>query len=63
MAPSGCGRPEAELDDEAILQGPPEALDPAFGLRRVGRDVSDSELSQDAAELGRMLGALEFFVE
>ena len=54
---------QMELDDEAILQGPPEALDPAFGLRRASRDVPDPELPQDAAELGRMLGALQFFVE
>ena len=59
----GADAREAELDDEAILQGPPEALDPAFGLRRAGRDVPDPELPQDAAELGRMLGALQFFVE
>jgi hypothetical protein len=49
---------EAELDDEAVLQGAPEPFDAAFGLRRAGRDVADAEVVKDAAELGRMLGAL-----
>ena len=54
---------EAELRDEAILQGLPESLDPAFGLGGVRGDVADAEVPQDLAELGRMLGALELFLE
>ena len=57
VAPSGVRTPcEAELDDEAILQGPPKALDPAFGLRRASRDVPDPELPQDAGRTGSDAG-------
>ena len=54
---------EPELDDEAVLQGAPEAFDAALGLRRAGRDVADAEVVEDAAEVGRMLGALELFLQ
>ena len=54
---------EAQLGDEAILQGLPEPFDAALGLGRVGRDVADAEVPQDLAELGGMLGALELFLE
>ena len=54
---------EAQLGDEAILQGGPEPFDAALGLGRVGGDVADAEVPQDAAELGGMLRALQFFLE
>jgi hypothetical protein len=54
---------EAELGDEAILEGVPESLDAALGLGRVGDDVADPEVPQDLAELGRMLPALQLFLE
>jgi hypothetical protein len=47
---------EPELDDEAVLQRAPEALDAVLGLRRAGRDVADAQVVQDAAEVGRVLG-------
>jgi len=53
----------AQLGDEAILQGFPEALDAALGLGRVGADVADAEVAENLAELGRVLGALELFLE
>ena len=52
----------AQLGDEAVLQGFPEALDAALGLGRVGADVADREVSQDLAELGGVLGALELLL-
>ena len=54
---------EAELGDEAILEGVPESLDAALGLGRVGGDVADPEVPQDLAELGGMLPALQLFLE
>jgi len=53
----------SQLGDEAILQGFPEALDAALGLGRVGADVADAEVAENLAELGRVLGALELFLE
>ena len=58
-----CDAAQAELDDEAILQGAPEPLDAALGLGRVGGDVADAEVPQDLAEVGGVLGALELFLE
>jgi hypothetical protein len=54
---------EAQLDDEAVLQGAPEALDAALGLGRAGGDEPDGEVLEDRAEVGRVLAALEFFRE
>ena len=54
---------EAQLGDEAILQGVPEALDAALGLGRVRGDVADAEVPQDLAELGGCWRALELFLE
>ena len=54
---------QAEFDDEAILQGAPEALDAALGLRRAGGDEADAEVPQDPAEVRGVLGALELFLE
>src|SRR5262245_28769977 len=48
---------EAELIDEAPLQGAVHALTAAAGLRRVAEDVLDAELGQRAADLGQ-LGAI-----
>jgi hypothetical protein len=52
-----------ELDDEAVRQRAPEALNAALRLGRAGRDVADAEVVQDAAEVGRVLRALELFLE
>ena len=62
------GRPgdeaaQAELDDEAILQGAPEAFDAPLGLRGSSGPEADGEVSEDLAEVGRVLVALEFFRE
>ena len=54
---------QAEADDQAILQGAPQPFDAAFGLRRAGGDVADAEVVQQAAEVGRVLRALEFLFE
>ena len=44
-----AGHPE--LCDEAILQGPEEALDPSFGLGTASRDPADPQFVQDTADL------------
>jgi hypothetical protein len=59
----GRDRVEAQLRDEPILEGGPEPLDAALGLGRVRGDVADAQVPQDLAELGRMLGPLELFLE
>src|SRR5437667_337000 len=59
----GLERPDpaqAQLADETILQRLPEAFDAAFGLRGVGGDVANAEVLEDAAEVGRVLSALQF---
>src|SRR5262245_1922871 len=59
----GCDAVKAEFDDEAVLQRAPEALNAALRLGRAGRDVADAEVVQDAAEVGRVLRALELLLE
>ena len=59
----GLDAVEAELGHEAVLQGFPEALDPALGLWGMGGDVADPEVLQDLAEVGGVLGPLELFLE
>ena len=54
---------EAQLGDEAILEGGPEALDAALGLGGMGADVADAEVAEDLAELGGMLSTLELLLE
>lgn len=43
--------PQPHLLDQAILKCFEEALNPSFGLRRVGMELSDSEFLQGPAEL------------
>lgn len=53
------GTGEAEFEDQALLEGAEGPLDAAFGLRGVGPDVLDAELTQDTADLGEGLGKTE----
>src|ERR1017187_1836406 len=57
------GAGEAKFTDQAVLKGAPGALDAAFGLGRVGGDLSDAELVEGASELGGRLFSGEFFGE
>jgi len=50
---------ETELDDEAILEGPKEPLDPTLGLRGMRTDPADAEFLEGAADLGRFGPALK----
>ena len=59
----GVEAAEPELGDEAVLQGFPEAFDAALGLRGVRGNIPDAELPEHLAKVGRMLRALEFFLE
>src|SRR5579863_8864832 len=52
---------EAEFADQAVLAGAPGALDAAFGLGGVGRDLLDAEFLQSPALLGGALFAGELF--
>src|SRR2546428_7443328 len=57
----GGETPEAQLLDEAILERPVGALDPALRLRAVGAETVDVEVAEGAAELresGATLGAI-----
>ena len=54
---------ESELGGQPILQGAPEALDPAFGLRRAGADIPDAEVGEDLPQVGRVLNAAEFLLQ
>jgi len=54
---------QAQLGDEAILQGLPEAFDAPLGLGGPRGDKADAEVAQDAPEVGRVLCAAELFVE
>jgi len=62
----GAGADAAEFADEAILEGPPKALDAAFGLRGGGGNPPDAELlegtthlSGGAADAAQLLGERE----
>src|SRR5882724_10817472 len=59
----GLERAQAEFTDEAVLQGPPEAFDAAFGLGRLRGDEPDAEIPQHAPEMGGVLLAAELFGE
>lgn len=59
----GLDGAEAELGDEPILQGGPEALDAAFGLGGVGGDVADREVPQDGPEVRGVLRPLKLLLE
>src|SRR5450755_1163980 len=52
---------EPEFADQAILAGAPGALDAAFGLGRVGRDLLDAEFFQSPSQLGGRLFTGELF--
>lgn len=52
---------EPELDDEAILQGAKEPLDPSLRLRGVRADPADTEFLEGAPNLGGLRPALELF--
>jgi len=52
---------EAHFGGEAVVEGSPEALDAALGLRGSGGDVGDGELFEGLAELGGSLPAGELF--
>src|SRR5207247_4387344 len=57
----GGETPQAQLLDEAILERPVGALDPALRLRAVGAETVDGEGAKGAAELresGATLGAI-----
>jgi hypothetical protein len=57
----GGGAGEAQFADQTVLKGAPGALDAAFGLGRVGRDLVDAELLQCASELSGRLFSDELF--
>jgi len=50
---------QAELDDEAILEGAKEPFDPSLGLRRVGGDPPNAEFLERAPDLSGFRRALE----
>lgn len=50
---------QAELDDEAILEGAKEPFDPSLGLRRVRGDPPNAEFLERAPDLGGFRRALE----
>jgi len=52
-----------QLGDEAVLQSCPQAFDAALGLGGVRGDVPDPEVLEDLPEVGRVLSALELFLE
>lgn len=54
---------QAQLAAQAILEHAPEALDAAFGLRRLRGDESNAELRESATELRGLALASQLFVE
>lgn len=54
---------QAQDANESILNGAPEALDAALGLRAVGGDVADAEFAQHAAPLGGVALSRQFLLE
>ena len=44
---------QTELDHQAVLEGAPQALDPALGLGRAGQDRIDVELDEGAPDLAQ----------
>lgn len=59
----GADAGHPEFSDEAILQGPEEALDPSLGLRTAGGDPADAQFLQDAADLRGSGAAAQLFFE
>ena len=57
------GASQTQLTGKAILEGTPETFDAALGLGRVGGDVGDAQLSESAAELGRLSLAELLFLD
>ena len=53
---------QAQLRDEAILQGTPESFDAAFRLGRASGNGADAQLDQGPAELRRIFGAGQLFL-
>ncbi len=58
-----AGAGQAELDHQAILEGPKEPFNPTRRLRRPGGDPANAQLLERAADLGGLYGALELFVQ
>lgn len=58
-----AGLGEAELADEAVLEGAKEPLDPPLGLRGACADPADAEFLEGAPDLGRRGSALELLGE
>src|SRR4030095_13942278 len=56
-------RAQAQFAHEAILQGAPQAFDPALGLRRLRRDEPDAEILEHAPKVGGILLAAQLFGE
>src|SRR5271167_4506762 len=55
------GAGEAKFADQTVLAGAPGALDAAFGLGRVGRNLLDAELFERPSELSGRLFSGELF--
>jgi hypothetical protein len=55
------GLREAKFADQAVLAGAPGALDAALGLGRVGGDLLNAELLENASQLGGGLFSGELF--
>jgi len=54
---------EAEFDHQAVLKGAEEALNPAFGLGRVGSNPGDAQFAESAPDLGLAWDAAELLVD
>ena len=57
-----AGLGEAQFNHQAILKGAEEALDAAFGLRRVSGDPADAEFPEGPADLGLARGSAELLL-
>ncbi len=55
------GLSQTKFADQAVLASAPSALDAAFGLGRVGRDLLDAELVESASQLSGSLFSGELF--
>ena len=65
----GCGpgevadAGEAELTDQAILEGAPDAFDATLRLRRRSGDPGDTQLPEGAPDLGGIGAAAQLFIQ
>lgn len=59
----GGSASEAKFADQAVLKGPPGALDAALGLGRVGRELLDAEQFESASQLCGSLFSSELLGE